>query len=115
MNKHLATAAFTLLLSFSLISAKAQEKKSALPQWVSEKGYWVVEDNVKVPKEHTVRFYNQHDVLVYQETVKGVRLNLNRKKVKVKLTRALEEAVIAWNRQQPFKQDDAVVMNILTK
>ena len=114
MKQLLLTTAIALLMTVG--ACKAQEvKKTNSPGWVSEKGYWIVEDNVKKPKEYIVRFYNHFDVQVYQETIHNVRLHLNRKKVKIQLTKAMEEAVIAWENKNPLKQEDAMVMNRLTK
>ncbi len=95
------------------ISSFAQGSKQTAPKWVSEKGYWVVESNVRDPFNHIIRFYNNDDVMVYKETLSGVRLNLNRKKVKVKLTKVLETSALAWEQRKVTEEEKAYVLAIL--
>lgn len=52
-------------------------------------GFWMIESNVKTPKRHIVRFYNEAKVLMYEEEVLNKRLNLNREKVKKALNKVL--------------------------
>ncbi|PZQ99010.1 MAG: hypothetical protein DI539_28865, partial [Flavobacterium psychrophilum] len=52
-----------------------------VPRYVSEKGYWVAESNINVPKQYTIHFYNNDHVEVYKEKVEGVVLKLQRRKV----------------------------------
>lgn len=42
----------------------AQDNTGVSPEWVSEKGWWMVESNIHSPKQHTVYFYNNVGVLV---------------------------------------------------
>jgi len=76
------------------LPATAQEELRPTPSWVSERGYWVVESN---GDSCVVRFYNNDNQLVYQERMKG-RLNMDRKRTKLWLTRELEQAVTAWEK-----------------
>jgi hypothetical protein len=69
-----------------------------VPKYVSEKGYWVVESNIKDKKNHVIWFYNNDDQVVYKETLTGVKLNTSRKKVRMKLKTVLESAVTAWEK-----------------
>lgn len=96
------TAAMIVLALNWSISSAAQEKNS-VPKYVSEKGYWVVESNVKDKKNHTIWFYNNDDQVIYKETVTGVKLNTNSRKTKMKLKNVLETAVIAWERSNKTK------------
>gem|GEM_PF-1491075 len=70
------------------------------PKWVPEKGYWVVETNIHVANKAVVYFYNLKNELVYQEAYEG-RLNLDRRRVLVRLNRVLEQAVAAWEQKTP--------------
>ena len=88
------TGLFVATFLLAYVCAPAQE--NPIPKWVSEKGYWVVEGNVHTPLNNTIRFYNNDDMLVYTETLNGVKLNINKRKVKMKLKQALETAIIAW-------------------
>jgi hypothetical protein len=45
----------TLLLGLVIQAAIfAQNKPRNAPEWVSEKGWWVVESNIHAPKQHIV-------------------------------------------------------------
>ena len=58
----------TLFLGLILHTALfAQDKARDTPEWVSDKGWWVVESNIHTPKKHIVYFYNNDGVLVYKE------------------------------------------------
>lgn len=88
--------AFILLATLEL----SAQVPGRTPRWVSDQGYWVAESNTKQPLEHIIRFYNNDDVLVYQEKLSGVKLKLERRKVRMKLKAVLETAVTAWQQQK---------------
>ena len=71
--------------SFAQLTPFQQERRPKFPRWVSEKGYWVVESNINSPLNHIVRFYNNDNELLYKETLAGVKLNPDKRKVKMKL------------------------------
>ncbi len=105
--KQFKIRATAIALFLFMAGANAQTEKTA--PWGSEKGYWVVESNKNSPLQHTIRFYNNTDVLVYTETVSNTNLNCEKRKVKMKLKQVLETAVIAWERsQQPSANKDYV-------
>lgn len=83
------------------------------PRWVSEKGYWVVESNVHIPKQYTIRFYNNDQVMVYKEQVQGIILKLQKRRVKMNLRRVLETAVLAWEKQRQVKENEGWVVNAI--
>lgn len=96
-----------LVSLFSLVSTGTfaqkrfqQERRPRFPGWVSEKGYWVVESNVKTPLEHAVSFYDNNNTLVYKETISGVKINPEKRKVKMKLKKILESAVWAYENKK---------------
>ncbi len=91
---------FLTLLSLISIGSFAQlsfqqERRPRFPGWVSEKGYWVIESNIKSPLDHVVRFYDNDNNLVYKETLTGIKINPEKRKVKMKLKKILESAVLA--------------------
>lgn len=106
--------AITCLLMLH-ITALAQDDEitaaPAIPRWVSEKGYWVVESNIKIPRQYTIRFYNNDQVMVYKEQVQGVILKLQKRSVKMNLKRVLETAVLAWEKQHQVKENEGWVVN----
>ncbi|MBN8855208.1 MAG: hypothetical protein BGO55_24620 [Sphingobacteriales bacterium 50-39] len=75
--------------------ATAQEDVPPTPGWVSERGYWVVETR---HDSSIVYFYNNDNLLVYKEQLRGT-LNADRRKTKLHLTRTLERMVTAFSRR----------------
>jgi hypothetical protein len=106
---------------FSLVSIGAlgqfEESKEGgnlkFPRWVSDKGYWVVESNINSPTDHIIRFYNTGNLLVYKETLKGVKLNPERSKIKMKLKKILESSVLAWEKRKKGSEELAWVKAVL--
>lgn len=88
---------------FSLVSIGSfaqtpfqQERRPKVPGWVSEKGYWVIESNIHSPLEHVVRFYDNKNNMIYKEALSGVKINPEKRKVKMKLKKILESAILAY-------------------
>ena len=96
---------FVILLLACGLSASAQTKKQR-PCMPSE-GYWVVESNVKTPKESTVYFYTSNHDMIYKESISGKRINIKRKKTVLHLNAVLMQSLTAWNNKQPFKDEEA--------
>ena len=92
-----AVATAFIFISFTAFS---QENNPAatqhLPAWVSEKGYWVVEANIHVPKQYTVRFYTNENKLVATKEINGVVLNMKKRKIKMRLKSMLESSLREW-------------------
>lgn len=70
------------------IGARAQEKKET-----ANFAHWVIESNVKSPKISVVKFYNDQQELIYQETISGKRMNIKRTKIKKGLDQALAQLI----------------------
>jgi hypothetical protein len=102
-----------LAVSFSSFAQDDAHSDTRIPRWISEKGYWVVESNIKTPYQSVIHFYNNDNVLVYREKVDGVRVNLNRSRTKMKLKKILEQSIIAWEKTHVPKQDEQWVSNAL--
>ncbi len=86
----LAVTALGLVLS----TAYSQQGSSIVAPWASDKGFWVVEGNIHDPLNNTIRFYNNENELVHTETLSGVKLDIRKKKVKMKLKKALEQTLL---------------------
>lgn len=82
-------AAWVGLASFA---APAQVKKAPI---VTREGSWVIEWAPK-SRQSIVRFYNNQQQLIYEETLDR-RLNIARRKTKQNLSVALEQAMFVWN------------------
>lgn len=103
------------------VTASAQEEAELFsvnstptpPCWVSEKGYWVVASNINQPKQYVITFYNNDQVMVYKEEVKGVKLKLHRCKTKMHLKKVLETALLAWSQQQLANENQGWVAKVI--
>ena len=89
--------------------------KPSTPKWVSDKGYWMIESNIYSPRKYIIYFYNNNSELIYKEKIEGVFLDLNRTRVKMNLKRALEIALLAWQKEQKLKENESLVINRLRK
>lgn len=115
MKKQLSLFALSVLLAFfsNLCFAQDEEspkpRKIVTPQWVSNKGYWVIEGNVHTPKSNVVYFYTMDNVLVYKEKIEGMKIKTNKAKVCLKLKAALEQAVTVWEATHKVEEHEALV------
>jgi hypothetical protein len=57
-------------------AAHAQEKKE-IPDFAN----WVVESNIKTPREAVIKFYNEKQELIYQEKITGKKIKIEKPKV----------------------------------
>lgn len=94
------------------VSAQENEVNStpATPRWVSEKGYWVMETNKNKPGKCIVYFYTNDHELVYKETMEGVSLNPEKRKIKMHLKRALENCIADWEKQRRPRENEGLVI-----
>ncbi|HEY1025949.1 MAG TPA: hypothetical protein VGE26_12335 [Sphingobacteriaceae bacterium] len=72
---------------FAYSIAFGQEKQN------TSGGLWVVESNVRSPKQQVVKFYNQKQELIYQEAVSHRRLRIERPKIRKALDTALSRVL----------------------
>lgn len=107
---------FIVIIGLLIVQAAviAQEEatvaRPTTPRWASEKGYWVVESNIKTPRQYTIRFYNNDQVMVYKEQLQDITLKMEKRKVKMNLKRVLEAAVLAWEKQRQVKENEGWVV-----
>lgn len=104
---------FVAIFTLSYFVAPAQEQEHSGPRWVSQKGYWVVEGNVKTPMTNTIRFYDNNDELIYTEKLEGVKLNVGKRKVRMKLKQVLESAILAKASKDERAMGTALVKTVL--
>lgn len=93
MTQSLKKSAIAVVLSFVISAGYSQSKTNHTAPWVPGKGYWMVESNIHDRSHHIVRFYNNDNELVYTEYLNGVKLNIHKRKVKMKLKKALDSAL----------------------
>jgi len=99
-----------IVACFSFVFINAQTVRTKPVPWVSEKGYWMLESDLHTPLKHIIRFYNNDNILVHTENLVGVKLNINKRNVKIKLKKALEETLILC--EQHKRPDD--IRNYIT-
>ena len=109
-TKWIVTAIIGLLMHTAVI---AQSRPALIPEWVSAKGWWMVETATRSPKQQIVYFYNSDGVLVYKERLEGIRLNPEKRKTKIHLKQALEAAVVAWEKERKVKDSGSLVVSYL--
>jgi hypothetical protein len=113
MRKNLKMLFIATVLSTTAIAATAQEnetKTSSKPKWVSDKGFWVVESNLKTPQTSTVYFYNNQNDLLYKEQVDGVKLNIKKRKTLIMLKQVLDKSLLQ-EVAKGEKQNEQLVKN----
>ena len=110
-----AVVNFLICTSTWIVAASgvfAQEQitgKNQTPKWVSNKGSWQIESNIHSPENSIVYFYNNEKVLVYKERIQGIKLDLNKKRIKMRLKKALETALSAWDNNHELQTDQQIV------
>jgi hypothetical protein len=109
MNKKLMSPMVAVIFSFFSVAAMAQKA----PKWLSDKGYWVVESNIHTPLAYTISYYTNDNVLINKKSIIGVKLNLQKRKVKMQLKKDLEAYVTAWERQTSPGKDQAWISDKL--
>lgn len=97
MKKNLSL--FPILFALFLLESSAA-RAQRVPAWVPEKGYWVVESQLQQPLRYTVRFYSDSGQLLYTEKLEGFEVNIRQRKVKMRLRKALDAVVAAWENHQ---------------
>ncbi|GAB2826398.1 hypothetical protein [Ferruginibacter profundus] len=111
--KKLKTTALLVALVMSSGFANAQSEEGYIApvssRWISAKGFWVIESNIKTPKTATVHFYTNHQQLISSIAVEGRVLNIEKRKTLKTLKKALEVAVDSWAKNGSVKDEDMLV------
>lgn len=108
MKKLIITLCIPLALFLRPVTGWAQEEPVAphpVPDWVSDKGHWQVETNIRSPWNSIIYFYNNDGIMVYKENVDGISLNLQKKSTLRRLKKLLDRSVTAWESGHPVKED----------
>jgi len=92
---------FLLMIAGTINS---QDKQDHTPPWVSGKGYWNTESNIHDPLDHIIRFYTSNGRLFHTEKLSGVKLDVDKRKTKMKLKKALEQTMELYSKKEPAKQ-----------
>ena len=100
LTKTMTGFLFLLMVAGTINS---QEQDHTVP-WVSDKGYWTIESNIHDPLNHIIRFYTNNGRLFHTEKLSGVKLDVDKRKTKMKLKKALEQTMELYSKQEPAKQ-----------
>jgi len=112
----LVACSLILILMLSVKGwAQVEPEIRAVPEWISDKGYWEVENNIKTPDTFTVYFFNNEGTMVYKEKVEGVQLNIKNRKTLMRLRRVLDQSVVAWENNHLVKVDSMLVATVLKR
>lgn len=106
---------FLAIMLATVVSSIGYSQNNERPKWLSLKGYWIVESNVKTPKSSIIYFYNNDNIMVYKENVEGLKVKINRTKVKMSLKKILEQSVTAWEQKHISRENDYLVTTALKK
>jgi lipopolysaccharide export LptBFGC system permease protein LptF len=112
--KFVISSSFWVLVTSQLFAQEQITTMNKTPRWISTKGFWQIESNIHSPDQNIVYFYNKENTLVYKEYVEGVIIDLNNKRVKMRLKRALEAALLSWNKTH-LLQNDRELVSVLLK
>jgi hypothetical protein len=115
MEKKIFISLASLLIASALnfcIAGKGHNPEIPL-KWTGPKGYWVIESNIKNPKNSIIYFYNNDDVLMYKEEVSGVKINVNRKKVVNRLENVLQVSSLAWQKEHKTMENEMLVSLVM--
>jgi hypothetical protein len=91
-------------------SATIKAQSPPVPKWMSEKGFWVIQSNLKSPKNSTIYFYNNDQELVYKEEVNGKRINTDKLKTRKHLESVLVESITTWKKEGVAKENQQLVV-----
>jgi len=108
---NIIAAALTVIVLFIGNSSFAQNKKTV----DQTDGYFVLVSNKAEKKVTTVQFYNNANVLMYEEKVTGFKFNLNRKKTIDMLNLGLQKAILAFNSKPEVQKNQDWVAAIVKK
>lgn len=71
------------ILAFAAAAGQAKNKIANVH------GFWVIEHNVNLPRVQTIKFYNDNNKLIYEETVYS-KLNIKKQKTRLALDQILD-------------------------
>jgi hypothetical protein len=103
---------FMCCVAFFLVSnSTLAQKHSKAPRWLPENGNWMVETNIHKPLYSVIYFYTNEGEIIYKETLEGMKLNLDKKKVKMRLKKVLDAALVAWYKNKALVEEQSWVVN----
>jgi len=111
--KKVAILAISTLVSSFVFGQENEAPIHSLPKWISGKGYWIIESNIKTPDTSIIHFYNNNNIEVYSEKLQGITLNLKKRKTLMRLKKALETSLLASEQWHLSKDNVQLVATML--
>jgi hypothetical protein len=116
MKSLLKILSVLVVLAIVHLPATAQDEAlNKIPRWTPDEGYWVAQTNVNEPQQCTIFFYTDNHELIYKETIEGVKLDLQTRRVKMRLKKVLATSLQAWHEQKQVKENEGLVINLLQR
>lgn len=115
MKNQIRNSAMAILLmaapfiSFGQDNTESNEPCKA--KWAPENGYWQIISNVNTPKEHKLFFYTDSHICFYKKELKGVRLNIKRRSVKMQLKKELEKELASYMKRTGTLQKETAALS----
>jgi hypothetical protein len=75
-------------------AATAQQRAKVIPA----EGYWVIEKNIKSPRNCTVHFYSSDHQLIHRQTYTK-KMKAHRPRIVKQLNSVLAESITAWRQK----------------
>jgi hypothetical protein len=104
------TRILLVCLTFLINSTLKAQAKSESPKWMCDKGYWVIQSNLKTPKNCIIYFYTIQHELVYKEVVSGKKINIEKTSTRKHLEGVLNQAITAWQKEGIVKENQQLVI-----
>lgn len=82
------------------------------PQPAPDNGSWEIITWENGPAMTIVKFFDDHQRLIYEEHLDGVRLDGNSRRVHRKLNKSLRTALIAWENNRHPTRDQGLVATL---
>ena len=110
MKKTAKLIVFCMAL-FCISGTTIAQKQAKTPRWIPENGNWMVETNIHKPLYSVIYFYTNEGEVIYKETLEGMKLNLDKKKVRMRLKKVLDAALVSWNKNRQLAEEQSWVVN----
>ena len=96
-------------VALGTLTASAHPDGGSAKGSMPEHGFWVIVTNLNIPDSATIQFYDQKNVLLYEEHIAGFRFDTGKKRTRRRLNESLVIAMEAWNRDKETLKDKGIV------
>ena len=100
MKKMISATVLTMVILFAAMAVSAQQRDTA-PDNCS----WQLVSNIQDKSTVTVQFYTSDGILMYEETLRNTKLNINKRKTVRHLNAVLKEVYSNWVKNKTAEKD----------